>query len=125
MSKPLFEQIARGARPIVADRKRRVRHVEAVDVSGEECDPCDARAVRFCAVGALIRSGFEVTGDWEQAHVLGWRLAGMIERANGLGTEDDDGYGLVKLSDMRGGRAVVTALDVFLAGDVGSSVLKD
>lgn len=114
MAKPLVEQVARGARDIIADRRRRLLGVEAVDVEGTECDPCDARAVQFCAVGALIKSAYVVTGDWERSHILGWRVAGMIERANGIVTEDDDGYGLVKLSDSRGGMAVLRALDVFL-----------
>ena len=39
----------------------------------------------------------------------------MVERANGLQTGDDDGYGLVKLSDDRGGKAAVAAFEVFLA----------
>jgi hypothetical protein len=115
MSKPLVEEVVRKARGLVAQRGKRARGIEAVNSAGEECDACGSDVVRFCAVGALIRSAFELTGDWERSHSLGWNIAGMVERANGLATEDDDGYGLVNLSDMKGGVAVVKAFDVFLA----------
>lgn len=115
MTKPLIEEVVARARRLVGERRSRARGIEAVNAAGEECDACSDAAVRFCAVGALIRSSFELTGDWERSHELGWSIAGMVERANGLGTEDDAGYGLVKLSDTKGGNAVVKAFDVFLA----------
>lgn len=86
-----------------------------MNAAGEECDACGDDAVRFCAVGALIRSSFELAGDWQRSHELGWSIAGMVERANGIATEDDDGYGLVNLSDTKGGKSVVKTFDVFLA----------
>lgn len=115
MTKPLIDEVVARARRMVSDRKLRARGIEAVNAAGEECDACADEAVRFCAVGALIRSSFELTGDWQRSHELGWNIAGLVERANGLATEDDCGYGLVKLSDTKGGKAVVKEFDVFLA----------
>lgn len=123
MSGPLVDEVVRRARALVAERKKRARGIEAVNAAGEECDACGDDAVRFCAVGALIRAAFDVCGDGERAHELGWRIAGMIERANNLKNEDDDGYALVKLSDDRGGAAVVAALDRFLSAGAAKESL--
>lgn len=115
MTKPLVEQVVANAKALMADRRKRARGLEAVNAAGDECDACAPEAFRFCAVGALVHSAFALTGDWERSHELGWSIAGMVERANGLQIGDDDGYGLVKLSDDRGGKAVVAAFEVFLA----------
>lgn len=115
MSTTLDRQIVLRARALQAERKLRCREYEAVNASGIECDPCSKEAKRFCAVGALIRASFDVLGDMERAHEFGWALAGRIERATGIKNGDDDGYGLVMLSDRRGGKAVVAAFDGFLA----------
>lgn len=114
MAKPLEVQIVRGARSLTADRRKRARGVEAVDADGNEADPCVKDAVRFCAVGALIRSAFELTGDGERSHVLGWTIAARMDRFLGLGSEEGDGNGLVLLSDSRGQKAVLGAFDKYL-----------
>lgn len=114
MAKPLEVEIVRGARNLTAARGKRARGVEAVDVHGNEADPCGEDAVRFCAVGALIRSAFELTGDGERSHVLGWTIAAGMDRALGLGGEEGDGKGLVLLSDTRGQKAVLGAFDRYL-----------
>lgn len=116
MSMPLPVRVVVDARKLVGDRSKRARNYDAVDAKGVECDPCHANAVRFCARGAVIRAAFDLIGDHEQAHVLGMQISAMIDKANGFKSEDDEGYGLVKLSDTRGQRAVLEAMDRFLAG---------
>jgi hypothetical protein len=116
MTKPLIDSVLINARTIVADRRRRLRDAEAVRVDGLECDACDDDARRFCAVGALIRAAYTMTGDQEQAHRLGWKVAGLIASAAQLPRVDEDepGWSLAPLSDRRGQAAVLRAFDALI-----------
>ena len=116
MAQPLIDKILSDARIIIADRRRRLRCTEAVTAQGDMCDACDPAAVRFCAVGALINSAFRFTGNHEQAHRLGWKVAGMIARAARLRPvdEDDAGWSLALLNDTRGQSAVLRAVDTLI-----------
>ena len=115
MARPIMDQILAEARAIIADRRRRLRCTEAVTAQGDMCDACDPAAVRFCAVGALINSTFRITGNHEQAHRLGWKVAGMIAKAVRLRPDEDDaGWSLALLSDTRGQAAVLRAVDVLI-----------
>ena len=71
---------------------------------------------RFCAVGALIRAAYMMTGDQEQAHRLGWKVAGLIADAAKLRQVDEDeaGWSLAMLSDRRGQAAVLRAFDALI-----------
>src|SRR3954466_9971669 len=113
MAKPLIDTVLVNARTIVADRRRRLRGAEAVTADGLECDACDEDAQRFCAIGALIRAAYMMTGDQEQAHRLGWKVAGLIASAAKLPLVDEDEFGwrLALLSDRRGQAAVLRAFD--------------
>jgi hypothetical protein len=117
MAKPLIDTVLLNARTIVADRRLRLRGEEAVTADGRECDACDDDAVRFCAVGALIRAAYMMSGDREQAHRLGWRVAGLIADAAKLRLVDEDefGWSLALLSDRRGQAAVLQAFDALIA----------
>ena len=83
---------------------------------GLECDACDEDAQRFCAIGALIRAAYMMTGDQEQAHRVGWRVAGLIAEAAKLPLVDEDefGWSLALLSDRRGQAAVLRAFDALI-----------
>ena len=117
MAKPLIDTVLLHARTIVADRRLRLRGAEAVTADGRECDACDDDAVRFCAIGALIRSAYMMTGDQEQAHRLGWKVAGLVAKAANLRRVDEDepGWSLAMLSDQRGQAAVLRAFDALIA----------
>jgi len=117
MSQPLVDCVLIDARDIIADRRRRLRCTEAVTAQGDMCDACDPSAVRFCAVGALINSAFRITCDHEQAHRLGWKVAGLIAKAAKLRPvdEDDAGWSLALLSDSRGQAAVLHAVDALIS----------
>ena len=54
-----------------------------------------------------------MTGDQEQAHRLGWKVAGLITSAAKLPLIDEDefGWSLALLSDRRGQAAVLRAFD--------------
>jgi hypothetical protein len=102
---------------IVADHRCRLRGAEAVTADGRECDACDDDAMRFCAAGALIHTAYMSTGDREQAHQLGWKVAGLIANAANLRRVDEDepGWSLAMLSDQRGQAAVLRAFDALMA----------
>jgi len=105
------------ARTILADRRRRLRGAEAVTADGHECDACDDDAKRFCAVGALIRAAYMIIGDQDQAHQIGWKVAGLIADAAKLPLVDEDefSWSLALLSDRRGQGAVLRAFDALIA----------
>ena len=117
MTKSLIDTVLLNARTIVADRRLRLLGTEAVTADGRECDACDDDAVRFCAIGALIRAAYTSTGDQERAHRLGWKVAGLIADAAKLRRvdEDDAGWSLAMLSDQRGQAAVLRAFDALIA----------
>ena len=116
MAQPLIDRVLMEARSIIADRRRRLRCTEAVNAHGDVCDACDPAAVRFCAVGALINAAFQITGDHEHAHRLGWEVAGRVAKAARLSPvdEDDAGWSLALLSDTRGQAAVLRAVDALI-----------
>jgi hypothetical protein len=116
MAQPLIDRVLIDARAIITDRSRRLRGFEAVTVDGTECDPCGTEARRFCAVGALIRSAYDLTGDHELAHSLGWQIAGMIADTAELRVVDggDAGWALALVNDTRGQGAVLRAVDALI-----------
>ena len=73
MAKPIFTQIIERARATVAVRSHWTRYTLALTGNNKDCEPTDPKAVRFCAYGALVRAGFDLTGDVHQAR----RLAGQ------------------------------------------------
>jgi hypothetical protein len=72
MAKPIYSHVIERARAYVALRSSWTRYTLALTRNNRDCDPTDARAARFCAYGALVRAGFELTGDADQAR----RIAG-------------------------------------------------
>jgi len=116
MAQALVDLVLLNARPIVANRRIRLLSAEAVTADGRECDACHADAQRFCAIGALIRAAYMVTGDQEQAHRVGWQVAGLVAIAANLRRVDEDelGWSLAVLSDRRGQAAVLRAFDALI-----------
>ena len=106
MAQSLIHRVVADARPIIGDRRRRLRCSEAVTAQRRRLRCLrDPAASRFCAVGALINAAYRITGDHEQAHRFGWKVAGMIAVAAGLrlaDAEDAAGWRLAMLSDTRG-----------------------
>jgi hypothetical protein len=72
MAKPVYSHVIERARAYVALRSNWTRYTLALTRNNRDCDPTDSRASRFCAYGALVRAGFELTGDVDQAR----RIAG-------------------------------------------------
>ncbi len=73
MAKPVYSQVIERARAYVALRSSWTRYTLALTRNNRDCDPTDSRAARFCAFGALVRAGYELTGNADQPR----RLAGQ------------------------------------------------
>jgi hypothetical protein len=73
MAKPIFTQLIERARAYVAVPSSWTRYTLALTRNNRDCEPTDAKAARFCAYGALVRAGYDLTGDVDQAR----RLAGQ------------------------------------------------
>ena len=96
MSKSLVTHVLEGARALVGVRATWTRHHLALTRNNRSCDPTDAKAVRFCAYGALVRAGYDLTGDAEQAR----RLAGQVALwMTGRQTPDDAYEEIYSLND--------------------------
>jgi hypothetical protein len=78
MSKPLLFQVVERARMLVANRGTWTNHALARSFNSEACDPTDARAVRYCAFGALVRAAYDLTGDKNQAQKLAGHAAARM-----------------------------------------------
>jgi hypothetical protein len=70
MSKPLTYHVITRAREIIADKHHWTQGTPAALQNGRPTLPNDKRASRFCATGAMMRVGFELTGDLAQARLL-------------------------------------------------------
>jgi hypothetical protein len=64
----------------------------------------------------LVPSSAQLTGDQEQAHRVGWKVAGLVATAAKLRRvdEDESGWSLAVLSDRRGQAAVLRAFDALI-----------
>jgi hypothetical protein len=70
MTKPLTHQVITRARKIIDDECAWVQGCLAVFENGQHAHPHDPSAVRFCASGAMVRAGFELTHDIKKAYEL-------------------------------------------------------
>ena len=73
MAKPIFTQLIERARDYVAVPSSWTRYTLARAGNNRDCEPTDVTAARYCAYGALVRAGYDLTGDADQAR----RLAGQ------------------------------------------------
>jgi len=78
MAKPILHQVIGRALAYVGVRSRWTRYTLALTRNNRDCDPTDARAARFCAFGALVRAGYDLTGDADEARRLAGRAAMWI-----------------------------------------------
>lgn len=82
---------------LIRDESRWVQHTAATAETGEEVSPRDARAVCFCARGALGRAQFELRGSADT--LLGARQ--VLDRES----RRLFGYGILCVNDGRRGEA--------------------
>src|SRR5436190_12746478 len=78
VAKPIISQLIERARALVAVRSNWTRYTLALTRNNRDCEPTDVTAARFCAYGALVRAGYDLTGDADQARRLAGRAAMWI-----------------------------------------------
>lgn len=78
MTKPIFEHVVEKARSYVAARSTWTRFALALTGNNRDCEPTDAKAARFCAYGALVRSAYDLTGNKHRAAAIAARAAVRI-----------------------------------------------
>jgi hypothetical protein len=81
MSRPLKFQIAERARELIADEQHWCQRHLALDVNGVVVSPTSAKAVKRCALGAVIAAAYQLTNDYNAAHQLGHEVLGTHYRA--------------------------------------------
>ena len=105
MSKPLKIQIAELARALIADEQHWCLHYLALDKNGDAVGPMSPRAVRRCALGAVIAAAYQLTHDFDAAHRLGHEVVAP------MGHPDT----LMQVNDNRGHSAVLALFDGVIA----------
>ena len=115
MAKPVYSQIIERARGYLALRSNWTRYTLALTRNNRDCDPTDSRAARFCAYGALVRAGFELTGNVDQAR----RIAGNTAMwMTGRETPEEAYEAIYTINDgppVSSRRAVLSLFDASLA----------
>jgi hypothetical protein len=114
MATTLQHQIIEGALHLIADKKRWTRCSMARTSEGNPCSVWDPAAVSFCAVGAMWRAAFELTGDLDVFPMVE-RTALQVIASNGRADA------LQTLNDVEGHAAVVQMFRTALAGGNSAS----
>ena len=112
-AKSLVYQVLKGARDIIADPKRWTKHAFARDAHGRATSGgvYDDNATSFCAIGAIYRSAFNLTGQ-QPVYQTGDNVARQAVRlVTPAGRHDD--Y-LIHMNDMAGRDAVLAIFDARL-----------
>ena len=101
MSRPLKLQIVEKARALISDEKHWCRRHLAEDGNGVSVSPTSASAIKWCALGALIATAYQLTHDLDAAHQLGDEVLSPGYRAATL----------MHVNDTRGHAAVLALFD--------------
>jgi hypothetical protein len=78
MSKPLVQQVTERARGLIADPRSWTQFAIARTGNNRHCEPTEAKAMRFCAYGAILRAAHDVAGSEDQAQRLADQTAMLI-----------------------------------------------
>ena len=106
MAQTIQRQIVSRARAIIADEVNWTCKALARDDSGTVCEWNDARATKFCALGALVRAASEFIRDDYAAHSFAMEAARHILEASRL-----TGSCLPMLNDTEGHASMIAMFD--------------
>ena len=67
MARSLDFQVIDGAYKLLSDKERWTWGHFASTADGKRCQPYDREAVRWCLVGAILRSAYDLTGNVKSA----------------------------------------------------------
>ena len=105
MSRPLKIQIVERARTLIADEKHWCRRHLAEDKNGVSVSPTSGSVVKRCGLGAVIAAAYELTHDYDAAHLLGHEV---LRPHYSPAT-------LIHINDIRGHAAVLALFDEVIA----------
>ena len=105
MSRPLKVQIVERARALIANEQHWCRRHLASDKNGAVVSPTSAKAMKRCALGAVVAAAYQLTHDYDAAHQLGHEVLAPIYRAAIL----------MRVNDTRGHAAVLALFDEVIA----------
>ncbi len=104
MSLPLQQQIIARALDLIEDEENWTPIFVARAADGRPCACMDLAAVRFCAIGALLRAANETTGIEEVGVVQAFAAEKLILKADGRAHDT-----LPRINDQEG-HAVIVAM---------------
>ena len=110
MSKPLQHQIIADARGLVADERRWIQNARAITRGRDRIEPYHPRAKRFCALGALERAAFTLTGEVARARSLALSATECLCPA-----AKNAVFELEHINDRQGHASVLRLFDDYLA----------
>jgi hypothetical protein len=105
MSRPLKVQIVERARALIADEQHWCRRHLAEDRNGISVSPTSTSAVKRCGLGAVIAAAYELTHDYDAAHLLGHEV---LRPHYSPAT-------VIHVNDIRGHNAVLALFDEVIA----------
>ena len=102
MAQTLQHQIVSGALAIFADENNWTRGALARNRNGDTCNWDDPNAVRYCALGALIRVATDLVSNYDQARFLVIQVTRRV-----LAASNRSGSVLPHINDVEGHAAIV------------------
>ena len=108
MSRELEWQIVERGRALIGEPQRWCRSAYAMDGKGRRVDWCWREAVAFCAIGALRRAAYDLTGDRSRAISISNRIAA---RMTSIGLEELAALKLQQTNDTKGHSVVLMLFD--------------
>ena len=96
MSKPLKIQIVELARGLIADEQHWCQHHLALDKDDVVVPATSSRAVKRCALGAVLAAAYQLTHDFDAAYKLGHDvLSPIFHPATLMQVNDTKGHAAV------------------------------
>ena len=108
MSRQLDSQVTKRARALIHKQEQWRRMVYAMDAKGERVDWCSEQASTFCAIGALRRAAFDLSGDRQHAIMVTNKIACKM---TGIAHEDLAVIKMKYINDAKGHAAVLQLFD--------------
>jgi hypothetical protein len=110
MSKSLHHQIIADARDLIAAEHRWIQNARAITRGRDRIEPHHPRAKRFCAMGALERTAFNLTGDVGRAELLARTACECL-----CPSAQNAVFELEHINDRQGHASVLKLFDDYLA----------
>ena len=108
MATTVQKQVLIKARALIADPDHWTRNVHACNAARHSVHWCGPSATKWCAVGAIYCSAYELVGDKKEATRIGKEVAKRVAPIWFCRS-------LMTINDMRGHAAVLAKLDRALA----------